>query len=109
MPPSIDITIQDARYALRNPALALTAIIAAALGIGATTAVFSVIDRILFRALPYTRKPSCVAGIIAPLDSNEFVFASEYFDLRHNPGPLEAVTSFQAGMLACLEKSRHSK
>lgn len=54
------------------------------------------------------RKPSCVAGMMAPLDSNEFMFASEYFDLQHNPGPFEAVTSFQAGTLACLEKSRHS-
>jgi len=106
MPPSIDITIRDARYALRgfarNPAFALTAIIAAALGVGATTAVFSVIDRILFRALPYTDESRLVsAGMMAPLDTNEFMFASEYFDLRHNPGPFEAVTSFQAGTLAC--------
>src|SRR5437660_11975361 len=48
---------QDLRYALRgllhNPLFTLTAVFAAALGIGSTTAVFSVVDRILFRSLPY--------------------------------------------------------
>jgi len=45
------------RFALRqfkrNPAFSLTAILVIALGIGATTAVFSVVDRLLFRSLPY--------------------------------------------------------
>jgi len=98
--------IHDLRYALRalarNPAFAIPAIVATALGVGATTAVFSVVDRILFRALPYAREERLVsAGMMAPLDSNEFMFASEYFELRRDPGPFEAVTSFQAGALAC--------
>lgn len=49
--------LQDLRYALRsffrNPTFTLTAVLAMALGIGATSAVFSVVDRILFRSLPY--------------------------------------------------------
>ncbi len=98
--------LQDLRYAVRglarNPLFALTAILAAALGIGATTAVFSVVDRILFRPLPYAHEDRLVsAGMMAPLDSNEFMFASEYFDLRHEPGPFEEVTSFTAGAQAC--------
>src|ERR1700687_1929254 len=48
---------QDLRYALRgflrNPIFTLTAVLAAALGIGSSAAVFSVVDRILFRSLPY--------------------------------------------------------
>lgn len=48
---------RDVRYALRgfarSPAFAVAVILAVALGIGATTAVFSVVDRILFRSLPY--------------------------------------------------------
>jgi predicted permease len=95
----------DLRYALRglarNPLFALSAIAAIAIGIGASAAVFSVVDRILFRPLPYASENSLVSvGMMAPLDTNEFMFASEYFDLRRNPGPFAAVTSFQAGALA---------
>ncbi len=102
--------LSDLRYAmrglLRNPAFAITAILAAALGIGSTTAVFSVVDRILFRPLPYPYADRMASvGMMAPLDSNEFMFAVEYFDLQRgsaeNRTPFEAVTAFQAGSYAC--------
>ncbi len=65
--PLVETLRQDVRYALRgfrrNPIFALTAIVTLTLGIGATTAVFSVVDRILFRALPYARSGSnCFGG-----------------------------------------------
>ncbi len=86
----------------RNPGFSLTAVVAAAVAIGASTAVFSAIDRVLFRPLPYREEARLVsAGMMAPLDSNEFLLADAYFDLRRNPGPFEAVTSFQAGAIAC--------
>jgi putative ABC transport system permease protein len=48
---------QDIRYGLRSfrraPVFTITAIVTVALGVGASTAVFSVVDRILFRPLPY--------------------------------------------------------
>jgi len=102
----IDDVFQDVRYGARglrrNPGFALAAILAAALGIGASTAVFSAVDRILFRALPYRDEARLASvGIMAPLDSNEFMLAEGYFDLRRNPGPFQAVTSFQAGAIAC--------
>ncbi|MEO7142773.1 MAG: ABC transporter permease [Bryobacteraceae bacterium] len=102
---AFETTLQDVRYAVRgltrNPAFALTAILAAALGIGATTAVFSVVDRILFRALPYAGEDRLVSvGMMAPLDTNEFLFAEPYFSLRRHPGPFEEVTAFQAGSIA---------
>ena len=52
-----DITTQDLRYAIRSlrrtPGFTITAILVAALGIGATTATFTVADHVLLRPLPF--------------------------------------------------------
>src|SRR5262245_47039834 len=74
--------VQDVRYAIRSfaraPGFTLTAICALALGIGSTTAVFSVVDRILFRSLPYPHEGRLVSvGVTAPLDVNEFLLAAD--------------------------------
>jgi len=52
----LETALQDVRYALRtlrrNPGFAATAILSLALGIGANTAIFSLIDALLLRWLP---------------------------------------------------------
>jgi predicted permease len=52
-----DILRQDVRYSLRSlrrtPGFTVTAILVAALGIGATTATFSIADHVLLRPMPF--------------------------------------------------------
>jgi hypothetical protein len=69
--PIADNLLQDVRYALRtirrNPGFALTAVLVLALGLGASAAMFSALDRILFRALPYAEESRLVRfGMILP-------------------------------------------
>lgn len=59
--------MRDLRYAVRmlvkSPVFALTAILTLALCIGANTAIYSVVDRVLLRSLPYPR-PERLAMVV---------------------------------------------
>ena len=56
--------LQDIRYALRQlrhaPAFTLTALLTLAIGIGATTAIFTLIDQLMLRLLPVSHPEQLV-------------------------------------------------
>ena len=85
-------TIQDLRYAFRQliklPGFTLTAVISLALGIGATTAVFSVVYAILMDPYPYKAPDRMVhMRLVAPTgDLRGFgVTATQWQELRKSP------------------------
>jgi predicted permease len=96
---------QDVRYALRgfrrNPVFAIAVIATLTLGIGATTAVFSVVDRILFRSLPYAHDDRLVSfGLVQSLEKQEFTLGGFFYEWRDNQKPFESVT-FERGVSDC--------
>jgi len=101
----LETALQDARYALRgfrrNPAFTVTVIATFALAIGSTTAVFSVVDPILFRALPYANGDRLVSvGLTAPIIPVEFMLGGSYYVWRDNQKAFQALTS-ETGVSAC--------
>lgn len=91
----IGTVLQDARYALhgfrRNPLFTMSVLVTLALGIGATTAVFSVVDRILFRPLPYADPSRIVSvGMVHSLEHQEFLMGRSYVDWQNNQTPFSS-------------------
>lgn len=96
--PWLEHLARDVRYALRgfrrNPIFAVTAIVTLTLGIGATAAVISVVDRVLFRGLPYAHPDQLVSvGLTAPIIPQEFMLGGSYYEWRDNQQPFTALTS----------------
>ena len=94
---------QDLRYALRqlrkSPGFSAVAILTLALGIGANTAVFSVVDTVLLRPLPY-RQPDRLVLVseTETVSPNEElgVAAQEYLDYRDQNRTLSGVAAFES-------------
>ena len=92
---------QDVRQAFRgmrkNSGFTAVVLVTLALGIGASTAVFSVVDPLLFRRLPYPKDNQLVSvGYLGPVDNNEFNVVSSYFDWQG--GPFKSLTAMRPGV-----------
>ncbi len=83
----IDPMLQDLKYAIRGivkrPAFAALVIATLALGIGANTAMFSIVNSVLFRPLPYERPDELVYMYGAFRQGNQaMVSPPDYLDYR---------------------------
>ena len=93
--------MSDLRYAFRqlmkSPGFAAVAILTLALGIGANTAIFSVIDAVLLRALPYHNAERLIDIFgTNPTGDRDGVSIAEFEDLRNQMRSVDDLTAFQS-------------
>ena len=99
----VDALRQDAHYTWRSwrrrPAFAVAAILVLSLGLGASTALFAALDRVLFRPLPYSDPDRLVSvGLLGapggPLADAETILDKAYVQVwTATPAPFESVTA----------------
>src|SRR5262245_15263300 len=90
----------DLRYAIRtlfrNPGFAVVAILTLALGIGANTAIFSVVNGVLLRPLPFPAGDRIVKIWTSTLDATHSNHAAgDFMDLRREQQSLDALAGYR--------------
>jgi putative ABC transport system permease protein len=92
--------IQDLRYALRmlmkNPGFTAVAILTLALGIGANTAIFSIVNSALLKPLPYPESERLVwiTEALPPPMNADIVSGGDYLDWRDQSHSLQQLAAF---------------
>jgi len=102
--PFLESLIADVRFGLRmlrkNPGFTAVAVVTLALGIGATTAIFSLVDVVLFRPLPIARPGEVVritGGDTKDLSRYGSMSFPAYLELR------DRASAF-SGIAACIDR-----
>jgi predicted permease len=101
--PFLETWYQDIRFGLRmlakSPGFLSVAVFTLALGIGANTAVFSIVDTVLLRPLPYDHPEQLyiVSETLPQLGGGEEVgvSAAEYFDYRDRNRSFSQVAAYE--------------
>ena len=96
--------LQDIRFGLRmlvkSPSISIVATIALALGIGANTAIFSVVNAVLLRPLPFPDPDSLVAVFETDTQRGQVRGSHSYpnfFDLRAQNTVFEHLATYRSG------------
>ena len=112
----VESILQDLHYALRlllhSPGFTITCVLILAIGIGATTAIFSLVSTVLLRPLPFpesnrlvwvSQQDHSVPGVVS-----ESLSYPDYFDWRAQNHTLEGMASY-AGATATMELKGESQ
>jgi predicted permease len=95
---------QDLRYGVRTlrrgPSFSIAAILTVAVGVGATTAIFSVVHGLLLKPLPYHEPDRIVAVLTSWTDSEKItsrVTVGDYADLARQGEVFDAISPYWGG------------
>jgi putative ABC transport system permease protein len=102
----METLLQDIRYGVRTlakkPTFAIVAVLTLALGIGANTAIFTVVDAALIRSLPY-ENPDALVHLWETSQRQDFsrheASFPDYLDLRDQNHVFEDMAGYNAGSL----------
>src|SRR5437763_15068888 len=100
----MDAMLPDLRHALRNllrsPGFAIVTVLTLALGIGANTAIFSVVNAVILRPLgyPHAEQLMYISSQFPQMGYDQFwISLPEYFEFKESTRAFASVGAFAAG------------
>lgn len=107
--------LQNFRYAIRllrkSPGFTLIAVLSLALGIGANTAIFSLLNTVLLRSLPVEKPQQLVAVNVTMNKGTEYVVSSypNYQDLRDRNDVLAGLIAYRPTALSLSVEGKNER